>query len=68
MSPNIGILFNGVLLPKLLNNPFACCSLIPHMAHSDKIMILLLVVFETFGFILSVFFLHFQQYDNIVSL
>ena len=49
-------------MPKLLNNPFACCSLInfdfllPHMAHFDKIIILPLVVFETFGFMLSVFF------------
>ena len=28
MYPNNGILFNGVLTPKLLNNPFACCYLI----------------------------------------
>ena len=61
MSPNNGILFNGVLIPKLLNNTFACCSLInfdfllPHMAHFDKIIVLPLIVFETFGFILSVF-------------
>ena len=54
--------YNGVLRPKLLNNPFACCSLInfdflvPHMAHVDKIIALPLVVFETFGLILSVFF------------
>ena len=59
---------------KLLNNPFACCSLInfdyllPHIAHFDKIIVLPLVVFETFGFMLSVFFLHFKQYDNIPSL
>ena len=63
MSPNNGILFNSVLRPKLLNNPFACCSLInfdfllPHIAHVDKIIALPLVVFESFGFILSVFFL-----------
>ena len=62
MSPNTGILFNGVLRPKLLNNPFACCSLIifdfllPHIAHVDKIIDLPCVVFETFGLILSVFF------------
>ena len=49
-------------MSKLLNNPFACCSLrnfdflLPHMAHFDKIIILPLVVFETFGFMLSVFF------------
>ena len=40
-----GILFNGVLRPKLLNNPFACCSLINfdflllHIAHVDKIIV-----------------------------
>ena len=28
ISPNNGVLFNGVLIPKLLNNPYACCSLI----------------------------------------
>ena len=28
MSPNNGILLNGVLRPKLLNNPFALCSFI----------------------------------------
>ena len=62
MSPNSGILFNGVLRPKLLNNPFASCSLmnfdflLPHIAHVDKIIALPLVVFETFGFKLSVFF------------
>ena len=39
----MGILFNGVLIPKLLNNPFACCSLknfdilLSHTAHFDKI-------------------------------
>ena len=74
MSPNTGILFNGVLKPKLLNNPFASCCLInfyfllPHIAHVDKIIALPLVVLETFGFILSVFLLHLKQYDNIVSL
>ena len=62
ISPNMGILFNDVLILKLLNNPFACCSLInfdfllPHIAHFDKIIILPLLVFETFGFMLSVFF------------
>ena len=33
-----------------------------------KIVAVPLVVFETFGFTLSVFLLHFKQYDNIVSL
>ena len=38
---NNGILLKGVLIPKLLNNPFAFCSfinldsLLPHTAHSD---------------------------------
>ena len=56
------MLFNGVLRPKLLNNPFAFCSLInfdflvPHIAHVDKFIILPLVVFETLAFIFSAFF------------
>ena len=67
ISPNNEILFNGVLIPRLLNNPFAYCSLInfdfllPHMAHFDNIIVLPLVVFETFEFMVSVFFLHFKQ-------
>ena len=46
MAPNNAILFNGVLIPKLLSNPFSCCSLInfdfllPDIAHSDKIIVL----------------------------
>ena len=42
MSPNNGILLNGVLRPKLLNIPFASCSFInldfilPHTAHFDN--------------------------------
>ena len=73
ISPNTGILFNGVLRPKLLNNPFASCSLLnfdfllPHIEHVDKIIILPLVAFKTFGLILSVFLLHFKKYDNLVS-
>ena len=61
-------------IPKLLNNIFACCSLInfdfllSHAARFHKIIVLPLLVFETFGFMLSVFFLHFKQYDCIVSL
>ena len=59
-------------MPKLLNNPFACYSLIildfllPHMTHFYNIIVLPLPVFKTFGFMLSVFFLHFKQYDTIV--
>ena len=26
ISPDIGLLLTGVLIPKLLNNPFASCS------------------------------------------
>ena len=46
ISPIIGILLKGVLIPRLLNNPFASCFLInfdflePHIAHFDNIIIL----------------------------
>ena len=58
---NNGILFNGVLRPKLLKIPLTSCFLInldsvPHIAHFDHIIVLPLLVFETLGFILSVFF------------
>ena len=49
----MGILPNGVLIPKLLNNPFACCLLINldilllHIAHFDNIINLSLLVLET---------------------
>ena len=72
MSPSNGISFNGVLIPKLLNNPFACCSLInfdfllSHIAHVEKIIVLPLVVFPTLGFILSVLF--FYTLNNIITL
>ena len=42
ISPNIGILLNGALIPNLLNNPFASCSfinldfLLPHIAYFDR--------------------------------
>ena len=57
-------------MPKLLNNPFACCSLInfdfllPHIAHFDKIIFLPLVVFKTFVFMLSVFY----TLNNMITL
>ena len=72
MSPNNGILLKGVLIPDLLNNPLAYCSLINlsflllHATHFDERIILRLLVFETFGLIHSVSFLHFKQYDDIV--
>ena len=62
LKPNKGILINGVLIPKLLNNQFAYCFLmnldflLPHIAHFDNSIILLLLVFETLGFMFSVFF------------
>ena len=65
VSPNKSALINGVLIPKLLNNPFASWFLInidfllPHITHFDNIIVLLLLVFETLGFMFSVSFLHF---------
>ena len=53
MSPNIGNLLNGALIPNLLNNPFASCLLInlnfllPHIAHFDDIMNLQVLVLDT---------------------
>ena len=53
MSPNIGNLLNGVLIPNLLNNPFASCLLINldflllHIAHFDNIISLPLLVLDT---------------------
>ena len=53
MSPNNGILLNGVLRPRL-NNPIASCSfinlyfLLPHTAHSDNNIGLPFFVFITF--------------------
>ena len=67
ISRNIGVLLNGVLIPKLLSNPFASCSLISfdfllsHVAHFDYIIVLPLLVFKALEFMLSVFFQHFQQ-------
>ena len=55
----------------LLNNPLAYYSLInfnfllSHTAHFDKRTIPPFLVFTTFGFLLSVLFLHFKQQDNI---
>ena len=71
MSPNIGNLLNGVLIPNLLNNPFASWFLInldfllPHITHFDIITLPLLVL-ETCGFTFFVCFLHFKHYDSIL--
>ena len=62
MSPNIGILLNGVLIPKLLNSPFVSWFLInldfllPHIAHFDNIIDLPLLVVKISGSVFSVFF------------
>ena len=71
MSPNNGILLNGVLRPKLLNIPFASYSFINldffllHTAHFDDNTVLPCLVFNTFESTFLVFFLHFKQYVNI---
>ena len=71
MSPNNGILLNGVLRPKLLNFPFASCSfinfdfLLPHAAHFHDNIVLPFFVFNTFESIVFVIFLHFKQYVNM---
>ena len=59
-------------MPKLLNNPLSSCSsinfdfIISHTAHIDKSIILPFFDLGTSGFLLSVFFLQFKQYDKIV--
>ena len=64
----IGVAF----IVKVLNNQLVSFSLISfdfllsHTSHFDKSNILLFFVFTNVGLLLSVFFLHFQQYDNIV--
>ena len=64
---NNGILLKGVLIPKLLNKPFASCSfknldfLIPQKEHFYCITNLLLFVLTIFGSIFSVSFLQFMQ-------
>ena len=62
MPLNNGILFNGVLRPRLDNNPSASCFfinfefLLPHTAHFDDNIVLPFFVFNTFQFTFSVFF------------
>ena len=52
---------------KLINNSLALCSLrnfdfsLLNTEHFDKNIILPFLVFKTFGFLLSVFFLHSKQ-------
>ena len=72
ISPNISTLVNVVLVPKLLNNPFAFLFLInfdfllPHMAHFDNIIALLLLLLEIFGSIFLVFFVFFYTLNNMI--
>ena len=72
MSPNNGILLNGVLRPKLLNNLFASCSfitldiLLPHTAHFDNNIVLPFLVFNSFELTFSVILLYFKQYVNVL--
>ena len=67
MSPNNEIFLNGVLRPKLLNIPFASCSVINldflllHATHFDNNIDLPFLVLKTFEFTFSVFFLAFQH-------
>ena len=71
MSPNIGTLLNGVLIPKLLNSLFIFnkfCFFTVHIAHFDNTIVLPLLLFETLGFMFSVSFLHFKQYDFILNI
>ena len=61
------MILNGVLIPKLLNKPFASYSftnldfLIPQSAHFDCIINLPFFALKIFEFKFSVFFLHFTQ-------
>ena len=61
-------LVSGTFIPvNLLNNPLASCSLInfnfllSHTEHFDKKIILQFLVFKTFRFLYSVFFLYLKQ-------
>ena len=66
MSPKKRILFNGVLIPKPLNNPFVSCSftnldfLISLTAHFDDDIVLPFLVYNIES-ALSVSSLHFKQ-------
>ena len=66
------ILLRDVFIPKLLNNPLGSRSLINldfllfRTACFNESIILVFFVFTTFRFLVSDFFLHFKQYDNVV--
>ena len=65
------MLLNGNLIPKLLNNFFASCFfivldfLLLHTAHFDTNIVLPFLVFETFKFMFSVFYLHYRQNESM---
>ena len=61
---NNGTLLKGVLIPKLLNIPIACCSLInldfllSHVAQFDCIINLFCLFLTILGLLSLVYFLH----------
>ena len=67
----MGILLKAFFIPKVLNNLLASCCLInfdfslSHTPHFDESIILPISVFTIFEFLLSVFLLHFKQYDIV---
>ena len=71
MSPNNGILLNGVLRAKEPNIPFASYLfinidfLLPHKVHFDHNTSLPFLVFKTFESTSSASFLYFKQYVNM---
>ena len=72
MSPNNGILLNGALRPKLLNNPIVPCSfinldfLLPHTTHFDNKIVLRFLVFNILNQHFLYLFLHFKQFVNML--
>ena len=73
MSPNNGILFNGVLKPKLINNPFASCpfiniDLLPHTAHFDDNIGLPILVCNTFKLTFSLSILCYQLLQKLLEM
>ena len=66
------MLFKAVFISKLQNNPLVYCPLInfdfsiSYTAHFDKSIILPFFVLTTIRFLLSIFFLHLKQYNDIV--
>ena len=70
MSINNGILLNGVIISKLLNNHFASCSFInfDFLAHFEDKANLPFLAFSIFESIFFVFLLHFKQYVSMFVL